>query len=226
MKVLILIACACAACGASPLSPSPTRIDVLEFLIGAETLWPRTGDQFQHQIVDRANRRVCWVKYGRPHMYECWRWDEQWIYHALDAALDGDRPDAYRFTDGRFLPRYLEGRWTLDVTDNRVEWFNGQCQRITGPEGVPMPDGPPLFPYRVSAWIDTAPVDRGAVAGREVLILEYAPHPPNAAPTGNPERFHFAKGAGWYRWGRGPTVRLFDELGGPAVTWQPRACGH
>src|SRR5439155_3491511 len=105
-----------------PLLLLPPRIDVLAYLLGDESLWPRSGSHGQHQIVDLARREVCWTKYANPRRFECWRWDEQYVYHVVDHALDGDSDESYRFTDGRWLPRYLPAGataaapWTIDVS--------------------------------------------------------------------------------------------------------------
>ena len=61
-------------------------------------------------MVDRERQIVYWVKYGRAEMYECWRRDDDWIYHVVDAALDGDpasrtgsqMADRCRASDRRF----------------------------------------------------------------------------------------------------------------------------
>ena len=187
-------------------------LDVLEFVLGEAAAWPRTGDQFQHQVVQ--GERVFFVKYGRPSMFEAWRWDAQYIYHDVDAALDGDRAgESYRFTDGRWLPRYLRENepCTVDANDNRVRWFGRDCQQMPSREGIAIDNGDPAFPYRVSARI----------TGDE-LLLEYSPHAPNAAPTGVPEQFRFRRGFGWYQWSRGSIVVTFDQPGGPAVA--PTGC--
>jgi hypothetical protein len=78
-----------------PLSPSPApaTIDVLTYLLGDAALWPRVGNHGQNQIMDLARREVCWVKYANPRRFECWRWDDQFVYHEVDHALDGDSND-------------------------------------------------------------------------------------------------------------------------------------
>jgi hypothetical protein len=196
-------------------APTPVAesrpIDVLEFVLGESRMWPRTGDQFQHQVVQ--GQRVLFVKYGRPSMFEAWRWDAQYVYHDVDSALDGERGgESYRFTDGRWLPRYLREneQWTLDLTENRIRWFGRDCQPMASPEGISSDGGEPLFPYRVSARI----------SGDE-LSLEYAPHAPGVAP-GVPEVFRFRRGLGWYQWSRGSSVVTFDQPGGPVVA--PSGC--
>src|SRR5215208_4888015 len=98
-----------ASCGRSPIAPSRQSVDVLDFVIGDEALWPRMGDQHQHQIVKPG--RVCWTKYTLRWMFECWRWDD------------------YTFSDGRWLPRRLEPgtAWSLDLPDNRITWVDAEC---------------------------------------------------------------------------------------------------
>ena len=50
------------------------------------------------------------MKYGNPRRFECWRWDDRFIYHAVDHGLDGDSNESYMFTDGRWLARDHPGR--------------------------------------------------------------------------------------------------------------------
>jgi len=215
-SVLVLGVFVTAGCTSSSTAPTITvgegqPIDVLEFVLGEASTWPRTGDQFQHQVLQ--GQRVLFVKYGRPSMFEAWRWDASYVYHDVDAALDGDRAgESYSFTDGRWLPRYLREheQWTLDVVDNRVRWFGPDCQPMVSREGISIGDGAPLFPYRVSARID----------GDE-LLLEYAPHAPTQEP-GVPELFRFRRGFGWYQWSRGSIIVTFDQPGGPVLT--PTGC--
>ena len=89
----------CTSCS-SPASPekSQASVDVLSYLLGDPALWPRSGSHGQHQIVDVSRREVCWVKYGNPRRFECWRWDDHFVYHAVDHGLDGDSNDSYVFT--------------------------------------------------------------------------------------------------------------------------------
>src|SRR5439155_23051933 len=125
---IALTVSACAAGPASTAAPSRDHsVDVLDYLIGDQKLWPRVGSNSQNQVVDAAAREVCWVKYANPRRFECWRWDDQSIYHVVDHALDGNSPESYRFTDGRWMPRYLSGEWTLDVAANRIIWFDAAC---------------------------------------------------------------------------------------------------
>jgi hypothetical protein len=212
--VLVLGVFAAAGCTSSVTAPTASYdnrpLDVLEFVLGETSTWPRSGDQFQHQVVQ--GQRVLFVKYGRPSMFEAWRWDAQYVYHDVDAALDGERAgESYRFTDGRWLPRYLreDEQWTLDLVDNRVRWFGSDCQPMVSREGMGG-GGEPRFPYQVSARI----------SGDE-LLLEYAPHAPNERP-GAPELFRFRRGVGWYQWSKGPIVVTFDQPGGPEVA--PTGC--
>ena len=80
------------------------------------------GSHGQNQIVDLARREVCWVKYGNPRRFECWRWDDQFIYHAVD---HGARRRQQRVVQvhrrplaGAVLPADATAAapWTLDVS--------------------------------------------------------------------------------------------------------------
>ena len=198
----------------APRPVSTPAIDTLDFVIGDASLWPRRGTQSQHQIVDRARREVCWVKYGDPRTFECWRWDEQWLYHEIDHALDGDRSGrSYRFSDGRWLPRRLSGTWTLDLPRNRVVDLTPDCRATERP-----------FPYRLRAHLEPARDLGGDIGTRATLVLEYQPYSADARPDpGTVERFSFAEGAGWFLWESVRGTARFDRLGGSALT-RTRAC--
>jgi hypothetical protein len=219
-----LIATSCASTVAPAPQPARTDIvDALEFIIGQPDQWPRVGDQAQHQLVDRDMRQVCWVKYANPSRFECWTWDEEWIYHRVDHALDGNSGESYRFTDGRWMPRFLSRSqpWALEFPSNRIRWFTASCAEVRGPQGIQIDDGPNLYPMSQRAWFET--LDAGRELGvREVLVLATASYVPGKTP-GPSEQFYFARGAGWYKWESVRGTRLFDRRGGPTVS-MARGC--
>jgi len=218
----IFVLTGCSA--ATPLSPgarSQPRVDVLEYVIGEPWTWPRLGTQFQAQLVDREARSVCWVKYARPEMFECWSWDDEWLYHVVDHALDGDTGESYTFSDGRWLPRTFAGEWSLEVSNNRIRWFDRTCAATEHGERAGLP-GTGLFPYGLRAWIEPER-DVGPLGVRDVLVLEYAPHAPGRAAIGV-ERFYFARSAGWYHWESSRGAATFDAPGGPVITWHGPGC--
>jgi hypothetical protein len=148
------------------------------------------------------------VKYANPKMFECWRWDDDFVYHVVDHAVDGNTGESYRFSDGRWLPRRVSGVWAFDAAQNLITWFDPSCRVETNRCGV--------FPYRQRAWIEPAR-DAGPDLGvRETLVLEYQPYDP-AGSTGATEVFYFARRAGWYEWDRGAVRDLFNRIGGPAL---------
>jgi hypothetical protein len=189
-----------------------TSVDVLDYLLGDPALWPRVGNHPQNQIVDLTRREVCWVKYGHARQFECWRWDDQFIYHAVDHGLDGDSADSYMFTDARWLPRRIPAGttaaapWGIDVRRNRMVWFDGGC-------GV-VPAQSHTFPYRQRAWLEPQR-DAGTDLGRrDTLVLEYQPYDP-AGAAGAAEHYYFGLGAGWYEWERSGVHDFFNRIGGP-----------
>jgi hypothetical protein len=220
MRGLLIVVGVVLAAACTPAMPSSTaaggQIDVLDFLIGEAALWPRHGTQDQDQIVDHARRELCWTKYGNSRMFECWRWDDQWIFHAVDHGLDGYSGQSYSFTDGRWLPRFIPASataaasWTLDVADNRVVWFDALCNVD--------PSRSHRFPYRLRAFVVTQVYDGFDLGVRDNLVMEYQSYDP-ASPTrpGPTERFSFGRGAGWYWWQRGQSQAIFNQLGGPAT---------
>jgi hypothetical protein len=203
----------------SPASPTAgpfdPGIDTLEFVVGAADTWPRFGNQWQHQVVDPGTREVCWIKYGNPQMFECWRWDDAWIYHRVDHGIDGGTGESYEFTDGRWLPRRLSAPWTLDVLENSVRWFDPLC-RVNESKSGP-------FPYRMHAWLEPAREINRDLGVREVLVLEYTPYPSDSSAYS--ERFFFARGAGWFSWENPRGAVRFDRLGGPRRV-RASSCGE
>jgi hypothetical protein len=190
-------------------APTPDEsIDVLDYVLGAAETWPRFGPTNHHQHQNRELDRVCWTKYTLGWSYECWRWDDAYVYHQVDHAIDGARRwEHYIFTDGRWLPRRLvKGEtWALDLPDNRLTWYDADCRAE--------PERP--APYRVRAW-HAGPLEAGGDLGlRDVVILAYLPNPQHAG-SDSEERFYFAKGAGWYRWTRGAADVSFNQIGGVA----------
>jgi hypothetical protein len=213
LAAALLTGCLAIACQQA-LAPSPAveTVDVLDFLIGDAALWPRVGSHYMNQIVDPARREVCWVKYFNPRRFECWRWDDAYVYHETDNAIDGNTGESYHFSDGRWMPRRLPigpgGQWSLDVTANQLKWFTPRCAVDADRSGA--------FPYRQRAWFE-AGVDAGGDLGiRDNIVLEYAPYDPATGST-HPERFYFARGAGWYRWQRGDAESLFLRTTGTGV---------
>ena len=89
---------ALAAC-TSPVMPGPmageasTTVDILDYLVGDASTWPRIGALYMNQVVDPVAQEICWVKYGNPRRFECWRWDDRYVYHETDNAIDGNTGD-------------------------------------------------------------------------------------------------------------------------------------
>ncbi|HKB14298.1 MAG TPA: hypothetical protein VKD69_26715 [Vicinamibacterales bacterium] len=214
MAGLLLVA-GCSGPAAPSSRTAGAAIDVLDYLIGDAATWPRRGSHGQNQIVDRGRQEVCWTKYGNPRRFECWRWDDQFVYHAVDHALDGDSEESYTLTDGRWMPRFIApaasaaAPWTLDVAANRLVWFDAAC-RVDDSRSH-------LFPYRLRAWIEPNVDGGGDIGVRETLVFEYEPYDPASPRAGNVERFFFARDAGWCRWQRDGFVDLFNRIGGPAT---------
>jgi len=215
--LLVIASVLASACGRRAVQTAPIEtIDALAYVIGDASLWPRRGTQLQHQIVDRTRQEVCWVKYGNPQKFECWRWDDRWIYHEVDHALDGDSTGrSYRFSDGRWLPRHFSGTWTLDLPHNRAIDLTPDCRERSRP-----------FPYRLRAHVEPPRDLGGSLGTRPTLVLEYQPYAPGERPTGETlERFRFAEAAGWYAWESARGSARFDVVGGPALTRTSR-CGE
>src|SRR5688572_5478905 len=95
---LVFMAVVLAACATAP---SDATIDVLDYVLGAPETWPRFGPTNHHQHQTIVGDRVFWTKYTLGWSYEAWRWDEAYVYHAVDHAIDGNRRwEHYIFSDG------------------------------------------------------------------------------------------------------------------------------
>jgi hypothetical protein len=208
-SLVVLLLCTSCSSPAAPATPQAS-VDVLSYLLGDPALWPRSGSHGQNQIVDFTRREVCWVKYGNPRRFECWRWDDRFIYHAVDHGLDGDSNESYLLTDGRWLARDIPASataaapWTLDVAQNQLVWFDASC-RVDAARSH-------AFPYRQRAWFERR--DAGADLGaRDTLVLEYQPYDPVGA-AGAAEHYYLGLGAGWYEWERSGFRDFFNRTGG------------
>jgi hypothetical protein len=207
--VALAVSAACAQSTApSPLSPT---VDVLTYLVGDATTWPRGGSHAQNQIVDLSRREVCWVKYGNPRRFECWRWDDQYVYHEVDHALDGDSDESYMFTDGRWIARFIPVDatpalpWSLDVPGNMMVWFDAAC-RVD-------PSKSHAFPYRQRAWLEKQRDAGGTLGLRDTLVFEYQPYDPAGGP-GAAEHYYFGLAVGWYEWERSGFQDFFNRTPG------------
>ena len=211
--LLVALLSACAHRVPGPAGPT---VEVLDFILGPASTWPRIGTQAQDQHVSFDRREVCWVKYARSDAFECWRWDDAFVYHEIDHAVDGRPGESYRFSDGRWLPRRvpLETNWSLDLLTNTITNYDAAC--VAGQ--------PVLFPYRVSARIQSGQLVSTDLGTRTVLVLEYAPHAVGV-PAAEPETFRFAYGAGWFAWSSVRGTARFDTLGGRRLT-RTTFCGE
>lgn len=210
LALVTLISCA----HPSAPTPVPAGVDVLQYLLGDAVTWPRLGSHAQNQIVDFTRREVCWVKYGNSRRFECWRWDDQFVYHAVDHGLDGDSNESYMLTNGRWLARYLpagttaSSPWTMDVPQNDLVWFDAAC-------GVD-PSRSHTFPYRQRAWFEPRRDAGAALGSRDTLVLEYQPYDPLGA-AGAAEHYYLGRSTGWYEWERSGFHDFFNRPGGPST---------
>ena len=217
MKIRFLIAIAlwASAC-VTPTSPAGAAIDTLDYVIGDPSMWPRIGNQWQQQTLDQARQEVCWIKYANPRRFECWRWNDDWIFHRVDHAIDGDSAESYEFTDGRWLPRHLSTAWSLDVPGNAIRWFDRDC-RVNPQKSRPAP-------YRLAVTFEPLQNVGGDLGFRDVMVLEYAPDPDHS--SGYAEHFYFARGAGWYAWDNGRVTVRFDRFSGGELRQRAAGCGE
>src|SRR5262245_17122302 len=210
----------CGSACTAPTSPTVPAtgavIDTLDYIVGDPAMWPRTGDQWQQQTVDTASQEVCWIKYFNPRRFECWRWDDDWIFHRVDHAVDGDTGESYEFSDGRWLPRRFSTAWSLDVPDNFMRWFDRNCRLD--------PAKSRRAPYRVTVSFEPRQFVSTDLGTRDVMVLTYSPDPDGL--TGYTEHFYFAQGAGWYAWDNGRSTVRFDRLRSGQLLSRGPSCGE
>jgi hypothetical protein len=148
-------------------------------------------------------------------MFECWRWDDHYVYHSVDHALDGSLAgESYAFSDGRWLPRYVgDGEtWQQDIRNNYITWYDRTCVASRGINaGMP---GSGLFPYQL----------RAELVG-DTLTLTYAPYAPGQSPS-SLETFTFKRGMGWVRWESQRGVATFEQIGGISVGFVGSRCAQ
>jgi hypothetical protein len=197
--------------------PEGTEIDLLPFLIGEASTWPRHGDHYMHQVWD-GHRNLHFLKFGP--IAEGSTQGDAWERLVLDGDqfyLREDRSQSgagiYSFHPGTAYKRRMRvGQW-INVPDNILQRYEtGTCRVI---------DQHPL-PYRlglVEAWRH---FDCGGDLGiRDVVKCSYDP----GNLTDTIEHFWYAKGAGWFRWqeqrqddpSRTHTT-TFNRIGGQALT--------
>jgi hypothetical protein len=196
--------------------PEGTEIDLLPFLVGEASTWPRHGDHYMHQTWD--GRNLHFLKFGP--VAEGSTFGDAWERLVLDGDqfyLREDRSQSgagiYSFHPGRAFKRRMNvGQW-IDVPENMLQRYEkGTCRVI---------DQHPL-PYRiglVEAWRN---VDCGGDLGiRDVIRTSYDP----GGAHDTIEHFWYARGAGWFRWQEqrqtapfNTHTTTFNRIGGVSLT--------
>ena len=207
----LLIALATGACvdATQPTRPV-TSIDVLDFIVGDDALWPRIGNHYSNQIVDVARREVCWVNYANPQRFECWRWDETFVYHAVDHAVDGDTGELVQL-HGRSVAAPLPDRRRVDSGYRREphHMVRSAVRGVGGEIGS--------IPGTGSAPGSNLASTRAAISASATSLSSSIRRTTPASGRSATERFQFARGAGWYRWQRDGVDLQFNRRGGPRV---------
>src|SRR5262245_19753972 len=218
LRLLLFAALCCTAC-TNPVAPiefAGAGIDTLDYVVGDPSMWPRVGNHWQQQTLDRGRQEVCWIKYVNPRTFECWRWNDEWIFHSVDQGIDGDTGESYRFSDGRWLPRHLSKSWSFENKNNFVQWFDRDCR----PE--PNKSGP--APYNLAVEFRAAEFISIDLGVRDVMVLSYVPNPVQAPHL--VEHFYFARGAGWFAWDNSNVSVRFDRIARRTLLTRAKACGE
>ena len=178
----------------SPPLPDGTEIsDLAPFLIGAPSLWPRTGTHPMHQVVD--GDLIHFLKFDQATFpardrYETWAITDEWVHHIEDASNDVP----YSFTDTRWFPRRLKVGWAHtydDGAEDAIFKARGTCTEVN------------RVGFHSRTWIEGAwdRFDCGPDLGiRRVVAVTFDPTDRVYAFDRGIEVNYFAEGAGWLRW--------------------------
>ena len=99
------------------------------------------------------------------------------------SAVDGNTGVSYRFEDGRWMPRYFQPDWRLDVS-TKIVWFDPAC-------GVDAARSGP-FRYHQRIWFEAARDGGGDVGTRDTLVSST---PPKIQQADRPRPSCFTSGA-------------------------------
>jgi hypothetical protein len=196
--------------------PEGTEIDVLPFLVGEASTWPRNGDHYMHQSWD--GRNLHWMKFGP--VSESSTFCDAWERLVLDGDqfyLREDRSQSgagiYSFHPGTWLKRRMRVGEYVDVPENILQRYEkGSCRVI---------DQHPL-PYRVGLVEAWKHFDCGPSLGiRDVIKVDYDP----GSDRDTQEFQSHARDAGWFQFqerrqdgtNASHTTR-FHIIGGQALT--------
>jgi hypothetical protein len=196
--------------------PEGTEIDLLPYIVGETSTWPRHGDHYMHHVWD--GRNLHFLKFGP--MSEGSTFCDNWERLVLDGDqfyLREDRSQsgagAYSFHPGTAFRRRMKvGEW-IDVPNNVLQRYDPKtCEVI---------DQHPL-PYRIGLVEAWKHFDCGGDLGvRNVIKCGYDPG--NRHDT--IEYSWYADGASWFRWQEqrqdDPTkthTQSFNRIGGVALT--------
>ena len=176
---------------------------MLEFVVGDASLWPRVGDQAQHQIAEP--RRVTWTSSSLGWMFEWWPWDDEWVCHEVDHGIDAGAGSTTRSARPVAAPAPGAG-FGLVAGPARQPHDVGRSQCI------PQPGRP--SPYGVRAWFE--PISRPAATWDFATSSCWSIHPIRLRTGGPGGAVLFRGGGGWFLWTRGGARVTFNRLGGSA----------
>ena len=207
----------------APVDPTPmpegTEVDMLAYMIGEPSAWPRTGSHGMHCMHDPARRLVWFVKFDDPMKYELWRYDDEWLWLHEDHGTDGIGGGRVWGFTRPILRRRMRIGEPLAIPDQGIV-------RYSGPGVVSQPAVPGSHPMAmtvVQGWHD---YDCGGDLGhREVVEIRY-----DLPGAENHEYLMLAAGAGWWSWaaeyrGRPRQESIFNRVHTitptPVPFWRP-----
>lgn len=173
----------------APRAADERRYDLLRFILGDASTWPRRGPTHPMHQISRG-RIFHFAKFADPNAYETWAYDDNWIYHLEDAS----NLETYAFGDPRWFPRYMqigEHRAFDSGPHETIFRRRGTCAAIR------------REPFRRRMWLQAIydSFDWGPDLGvRETAVVAYDPTGGAYAHDRGIELGYYAAGAGSVRW--------------------------
>lgn len=167
--------------------PSPTTsttIDTLDYFLTDHPQQGLTGTHPFSQSV--AGNKSYWVKWANDS-FEIHSWDNNFIYLSEDHSNQdfGNGAKAYSFSNGKWLKRQMKAGEKIDVTDNKIQWYDGFCKKVN-----PLLD----YPYTITLEEHISDLDLGGDLGKQdVIVLRYV-------YGADLEKFYYSKEWGWVKW--------------------------
>lgn len=160
-------------------------INTLDYFLTDHPDKSLTTQEQQGQMGQVVVGAVSYYTKWSPHSFELHEFDEDYIYLLEDHSL-APHP-AYSFYPGTWLKRTMQVGETINVDNNRIQWYDAQCKPTTSGQ----------FPYKMTLERHESKYNIGGGLGeKDVIVVKYDWGPPG----GDFERFYYSKEWGWIKW--------------------------